>query len=126
MELCFFFQAEDGIRDDLVTGVQTCALPISTCRGQTKTPGSPALRRQVAAYESADKSAHSKDLTLHRRDMASQQTALDSHDLSREYFDRAQRITPGGVHSPLRAFNTVGGTPVFFRSAQGATMTSGD
>src|SRR5207244_8054611 len=25
---CFFFQAEDGIRDDLVTGVQTCALPI--------------------------------------------------------------------------------------------------
>src|SRR5207244_10891086 len=26
--LNFFFQAEDGIRDDLVTGVQTCALPI--------------------------------------------------------------------------------------------------
>src|SRR5207244_9600804 len=25
---CFLFQAEDGIRDDLVTGVQTCALPI--------------------------------------------------------------------------------------------------
>src|SRR5207249_9511222 len=28
---CFFFQAEDGIRDRNVTGVQTCALPI--CRG---------------------------------------------------------------------------------------------
>src|SRR5215216_6892922 len=28
----FFFQAEDGIRDDLVTGVQTCALPISPRR----------------------------------------------------------------------------------------------
>ena len=27
--LNFFFQAEDGIRDKLVTGVQTCALPIS-------------------------------------------------------------------------------------------------
>src|SRR2546425_6421345 len=27
--LSFFFQAEDGIRDKLVTGVQTCALPIS-------------------------------------------------------------------------------------------------
>src|SRR5689334_24347909 len=25
---CFFFQAEDGIRDGTVTGVQTCALPI--------------------------------------------------------------------------------------------------
>src|SRR5207249_9193314 len=32
----FFFQAEDGIRDRNVTGVQTCALPISdTTRGQT-------------------------------------------------------------------------------------------
>src|SRR2546425_10731110 len=29
----FFFQAEDGIRDKLVTGVQTCALPISKLRG---------------------------------------------------------------------------------------------
>src|SRR3989441_2372722 len=28
----FFFQAEDGIRDKLVTGVQTCALPISDSR----------------------------------------------------------------------------------------------
>src|SRR5687767_15895629 len=28
MIFCFFFQAEDGIRDKLVTGVQTCALPI--------------------------------------------------------------------------------------------------
>src|SRR5207247_3198515 len=43
----FFFQAEDGIRDPLVTGVQTCALPISTgARGPTtrrprKTSGSP-------------------------------------------------------------------------------------
>src|SRR2546429_5311539 len=29
VELIFFFQAEDGIRDVAVTGVQTCALPIS-------------------------------------------------------------------------------------------------
>src|SRR5215203_6631222 len=29
----FFFQAEDGIRDIGVTGVQTCALPISSCGG---------------------------------------------------------------------------------------------
>src|SRR5437868_15393948 len=29
MSSCFFFQAEDGIRDRNVTGVQTCALPIS-------------------------------------------------------------------------------------------------
>src|SRR5258708_1626173 len=39
----FFFQAEDGIRDDLVTGVQTCALPISG----VKTLGLAALRRYL-------------------------------------------------------------------------------
>src|SRR2546425_7730892 len=32
MIVFFFFQAEDGIRDKLVTGVQTCALPISGSR----------------------------------------------------------------------------------------------
>src|SRR5207302_2464537 len=30
--ICFFFQAEDGIRDFHVTGVQTCALPISVLK----------------------------------------------------------------------------------------------
>src|SRR5690625_7148389 len=29
IDICFFFQSEDGIRDGHVTGVQTCALPIS-------------------------------------------------------------------------------------------------
>src|SRR5437879_13747394 len=33
----FFFQAEDGIRDTSVTGVQTCALPISARRRRTRT-----------------------------------------------------------------------------------------
>src|SRR5256886_16721866 len=35
--LFFFFQAEDGIRDLTVTGVQTCALPISTGSGKSST-----------------------------------------------------------------------------------------
>src|SRR5437868_12009219 len=34
----FFFQAEDGIRDRNVTGVQTCALPISTPARATSSP----------------------------------------------------------------------------------------
>src|SRR5580693_663813 len=38
----FFFQAEDGIRDGTVTGVQTCALPISD-KGQTQRQGGFAL-----------------------------------------------------------------------------------
>src|SRR5260370_1252620 len=36
--LFFFFQAEDGIRDSSVTGVQTCALPISTWLTSRSTP----------------------------------------------------------------------------------------
>src|SRR5688572_31326864 len=40
----FFFQAEDGIRDLTVTGVQTCALPIFTkVRAVPKTPGRTAI-----------------------------------------------------------------------------------
>src|SRR5215831_1151256 len=56
--------------------------------------------------------------------MASQFATSANEDLSRQYFERALRITPGGVHSPVRAFKGVGGTPIFFRSAQGGTLTS--
>src|SRR5207245_6988811 len=37
--LFFFFQAEDGIRDATVTGVQTCALPISISSSALQTEG---------------------------------------------------------------------------------------
>lgn len=57
--------------------------------------------------------------------MSSTEASL-TETLSREYFERAQRVSPGGVHSPVRAFKSVGGTPIFFRSAQGATLTSVD
>src|SRR5438132_10291586 len=41
-------------------------------------------------------------------------------------FDRALRVTPGGVHSPVRAFKSVGGTPIFFKSGAGARLTAVD
>src|SRR3712207_7207008 len=37
----FFFQAEDGIRDIGVTGVQTCALPISPAPRNSASPATP-------------------------------------------------------------------------------------
>ncbi len=37
-------------------------------------------------------------------------------------FERAQRVIPGGVNSPVRAFRAVGGTPRFIRRAEGAYM----
>lgn len=43
---------------------------------------------------------------------------------SQELFDRSLKVAPGGVHSPVRAFKSVGGTPLFFKSATGAHLTS--
>jgi len=40
--------------------------------------------------------------------------------------ERAERILPGGVNSPVRAFRGVGGEPVFVRSAQGAWLEGED
>lgn len=40
--------------------------------------------------------------------------------LSSELFSQAQKVIPGGVNSPVRAFKGVGGTPVYFDRAQGA------
>jgi glutamate-1-semialdehyde 2,1-aminomutase len=36
-----------------------------------------------------------------------------------QLFERAQRVIPGGVNSPVRAFRAVGGTPRFIARAQG-------
>ena len=41
-------------------------------------------------------------------------------------FERARRVIPGGVNSPVRAFRGVGGTPVFFREGRGAWLTDVD
>ncbi|MCF6380026.1 glutamate-1-semialdehyde 2,1-aminomutase [Nocardioides KLBMP 9356] len=45
---------------------------------------------------------------------------------SEALFDRARAVTPGGVNSPVRAFNAVGGTPRFITSASGAWLTDAD
>ncbi len=41
-------------------------------------------------------------------------------DLNDTLFERAKRVIPGGVNSPVRAFRAVGGTPRFVKRAQGA------
>jgi glutamate-1-semialdehyde 2,1-aminomutase len=42
--------------------------------------------------------------------------------LSSSYFEKAKTLIPGGVNSPVRAFKSVGGTPVFMQSAKGAYL----
>jgi glutamate-1-semialdehyde 2,1-aminomutase len=41
-------------------------------------------------------------------------------DLNETLFDRARKVIPGGVNSPVRAFRAVGGTPRFVKRAEGA------
>ena len=41
---------------------------------------------------------------------------------SQQLFSRAQRSIPGGVNSPVRAFKSVGGTPLFMKHAKGAYL----
>jgi glutamate-1-semialdehyde 2,1-aminomutase len=45
---------------------------------------------------------------------------------SRSLFERANRVIPGGVNSPVRAFRAVGGDPLFIASAEGAHVTDAD
>ncbi len=45
---------------------------------------------------------------------------------SKELFERSKKVTPGGVHSPVRAFRGVGGTPRFIESAQGVYLKDVD
>ena len=40
-------------------------------------------------------------------------------NLNQRLYERAQRVIPGGVNSPVRAFRAVGGTPRFVQRAQG-------
>src|SRR6266404_8044642 len=61
MGASFFFQAEDGIRDKLVTGVQTCALPIYLSAGE------PGRRRCLQCADRICGFATAKDRSEERR-----------------------------------------------------------
>lgn len=49
-----------------------------------------------------------------------------NQSISRTLFEKAKTFFPGGVNSPVRAFGSVGGTPVFLRSGKGAVVEDED
>lgn len=49
-----------------------------------------------------------------------------NNNKSVELFERAQNSIPGGVNSPVRAFKSVGGTPLFIKNAKGAYLYDAD
>jgi glutamate-1-semialdehyde 2,1-aminomutase len=48
------------------------------------------------------------------------------HERSKILFEEARKFIPGGVNSPVRGFGSVGGSPLFIRSGQGAHLTDVD
>ena len=48
------------------------------------------------------------------------------HRHSESLFDNAQKVIPGGVNSPVRAFKGVGGNPIFFKQGEGAWLIDED
>jgi len=51
---------------------------------------------------------------------------MPSQQKSKSLYARAVKVLPGGVSSPVRAFQAVGGTPVFVSRARGATLVDVD
>src|SRR3712207_8069412 len=82
--LFFFFQAEDGIRDIGVTGVQTCALPISQLLSHTRAAG------DVAALEHVDLEAGPRE--VRGRD---QPVVAGAADGDRAHADRSEERRVG-------------------------------
>lgn len=48
------------------------------------------------------------------------------NERSAQLFNNAKKLFPGGVNSPVRAFRSVGGTPIFIESGKGAEITDAD
>ena len=48
------------------------------------------------------------------------------YERSSKLFAEAEKVIPGGVNSPVRAFKGVGGTPIFVKSAKGAYLYDED
>ncbi len=47
-------------------------------------------------------------------------------EMVNDWFERAQRVIPGGVNSPVRSFRSVGGTPVFVKRGEGSRIFTED
>src|SRR2546422_8109999 len=106
MALFFFFQAEDGIRDVAVTGVQTCALPISGAApghlpdGRAAVvPGREAARGDARGAEAHPAGARSDDSLRHPRPDGSHDDGL-AHRRPRPRPPGAARQPPGDLRGP--------------------------
>ena len=103
--MCYLlFQAEDGIRDLAVTGVQTCALPIapadtprSTAERQTQQEGLSEAERQRQALELQEEVARKKMLAARQRSAIFATAKDDGFAQGRDDQDPAQQPAGGSL-----------------------------
>src|SRR5947209_20521398 len=108
MWLLFFFQAEDGIRDIGVTGVQTCALPILVAAGPVC--ARPAARSDVKP-QSTSSPARVKQPVDAQGWFAKGQVALQAGDLEDRKSVVRERVGIGGGAGAVKNKNKVGDDP---------------
>src|SRR2546421_1737201 len=87
----FFFQAEDGIRDLIVTGVQTCALPISPLGSRRRDPGDRA--RHLRRYPAGQSRGHVRRLRGEPQHGGRREGERDGHSPHRIRAPRAVTAT---------------------------------
>src|SRR6266540_4596350 len=119
----FFFQAEDGIRDRDVTGVQTCALPISDIIGRSLVR-SIALKADLGFYEGSGTAPEIRGLK--NVSGTQSETSLGANGLTPTNFDQvaaaiglleAANANPGAIVMHPRTW----GTMLKFKASSGGT-----
>src|SRR5438876_11904273 len=106
---CFFFQAEDGIRDGRVTGVQTCALPIFSY------PGEPEARVAFPVHDSRDVEAD----PVIRNDTPDQTTVLLQSDRGTAGLRVPARVIQSLLHDPIDSRLDRGGESAYLLASDG-------
>src|SRR6266581_6275838 len=121
----FFFQAEDGIRDGRVTGVQTCALPISRCRRAHRRPGEGPAR--VRRPRPGDARRRQHEPTAPGDDRRAGRPRFDPQPVARRGGRRPGRAGDRGhADHPLARPGAVGRPPAWPAGPEGQVVTLGE
>src|SRR5207244_5192980 len=107
---CFFFQAEDGIRDDLVTGVQTCALPI--------------FDADLLVLLTDVDGLYTDDPTVNARARRLETVEAVTDEIARLARDRTDGVSVGGMATKLQAARkaAAAGVPMIIASGRAPSV----
>src|SRR2546427_1216569 len=97
----FFFQAEDGIRDLTVTGVQTCALPISFRNSSTGRSSSGWNRSATNNIGGAENASRDREAVAREIRTAEEATRRGNHARRHEGLELRRRVRLGRIRRSL-------------------------